>query len=157
MQNDSLSQQNDKKTLSRLMKISLLIISLLSIFVLGRSHFPHGLGADQIKEFPSPDAKYKAVLLTNFGGGMGGGYCYDEIYVISSDSKMVTESQKVYQAGCHSLSTNNGPEVNWLANNRLQIHFSANQGARGIDQLILKGFAASGQIYMTYVVSENSL
>ena len=153
-------------TLARWAKNCLATIGALSIIVHGGSYLIHHLASDEVGvEIPSPDGKYKAVLFKEYGGAAGAGYCYDAISVVAAGGKVDSndESQRVYLAGCHSLvdpltnNHTNGPEIKWLANNRLQIRFSANQGARGVSQLILKGFAASGQIYMAYVVSESSL
>jgi hypothetical protein len=46
------------------------------------------------------------------------------------------------------------PWIRWLSNDRLQITFSATQGARGIKELKLKGFANKGQIWMVYKVRD---
>ena len=107
--------------------------------------------------FESPDKRFKAVLYSANGGGGISPFCYDSVYVVTSSAEASNDSQRVYLAGCHSFADHtNGPEVRWLSNNRLQIRFAANQGARGVDHLELKGFAEGGKVVMAYVVNERS-
>jgi hypothetical protein len=145
-------------------------VGALSIIVHGggyllRKFAPDRTGGSIHGEIPSPDGQFKAVLFTTNGGGGISPYCYDSISVVPNGVNAVesSESERVYLAGCHTFvdpvtnNHTNGPNVKWLANNRLQVRFSANQGARGVEQLILKGFAADGRVFMAYVVSESGL
>ena len=146
------------------------IVGALGILVHGGSYLLHHLRvgefAEQVgKEFPSPDGNFKAVLFNANGGGAISPYCYDAISVVQAGTQANgnSKSERVYLAGCHAfvdkLTNNrtNGPKIRWLANDRLEITFSANQAAMGVSELTLKGWAAGGKVRMVYVVTEWNL
>jgi hypothetical protein len=117
----------------------------------------------EIAQFPSPNGHFKAVLFTAIGGGAISPFCIDSIFVAAKDTrvKFNDDALRVYLAGCHSFrdrSTNNrtnGPELKWLANDHLQIRFSANEGLDRVRELAIRGFALGGDIRISYVVTED--
>jgi hypothetical protein len=137
----------------------LALVGLLTLLIGAASLLLKRFGDEpyQVKEFRSPDGRYKAVLLNDNGGGGISPYCIDTVVVIPTPAKVDSrdESQVMYVGGCGTFRdpvTNNhrnGPDVRWLAINRLEIHFPE-ESVGGVAAVRLKRYAVEGKVIVTY-------
>ncbi|RFP08240.1 MULTISPECIES: hypothetical protein [unclassified Duganella] len=153
-----------RRAVGRWFKNFLALVGLLALLA-GAARFLLGYFGDQpfqTKEMRSPDGRYKAVLLNESGGGGPSSYCIDTVVVIPADVKVDAreDAQVVYVGGCGSLrdpATNNlrnGPDVKWLASNRLEIRFPQ-ESVGGVAAMRLKQYAVQGTVTITYRIDSS--
>ncbi|GJJ02318.1 hypothetical protein RugamoR64_28560 [Duganella rhizosphaerae] len=153
-----------RRAVGRWLKNILALVGLLALLA-GAARFLLGYFGDQpfqTKEMRSPDGRYKAVLLNENGGGGISPYCIDTVVVIPADVKVDArdDAQVVYVGGCGSFrdpATNNlrnGPDVKWLASNRLEIRFPQ-ESVGGVAAMRLKQYAVKGSVTITYRIDSS--
>ncbi|MES2164689.1 MAG: hypothetical protein V4476_26350 [Pseudomonadota bacterium] len=146
------------------LKNMLALVGLLALLA-GAARFLLNYFGDrpfQTQELRSPDGRYKAVLLNENGGGGISPYCVDTVAVVSANVKVDTrdDAQVVYVGGCGSFrdpGTNNlrnGPDVKWLAANRLEIRFPQ-ESVGGVAAMRLKQYAVQGNVTITYRIDSS--
>jgi hypothetical protein len=107
---------------------------------------------------PSPDGKYKAMLLIEAGGGAGSGYCDTQVLIIpeSYDERIAALKRnryEVYSGGCDELPGHDGsPKLEWVSDNNLKITLSINSSAQEPEDVRLRKLDDSQQVRVTFVV-----
>lgn len=162
----TISQEKEQATRrgGRWLKSFLALVGLLTLLFFAGSLLVRRLGGesnDQLKEIRSPDGVYKAVLLSENGGGAISPYCIDTVVVLPTATKVDSrdDSQVVYVGGCGTFrdpktdNRRNGPDITWLKTNRLEIHFPQDS-VGGVSAMRLKRHAIGGYVTVTYRIDD---
>jgi hypothetical protein len=108
--------------------------------------------------FPSPDGKYKAVLLTYAGGSaLGDAFCYDKILIVpaSISDEIPNARYEVYSANCDIFDDHTpSPKLVWTADSTLEIAFSINSTALFGRNVFVKKTDDSKQVVVRYLTKE---
>ena len=112
----------------------------------------------------SPDHAFKAVRLSNMGGGGISPYCYERVAVVpnsAANTPAQAETATVFGANCDSFSLDAkcnciepSPKVEWMAANELRITFSINSTALFASAVKLRKLDASGTVHISFVVAK---
>jgi hypothetical protein len=115
-----------------------------------------------MQEIRSSDGRYKAILLSENGGGAIAPYCIHTVVVLPVAAKIDAhdDAQVVYVGGCGTFSdpvtnqSRNGPDLKWLGSHRLEIHFPQ-ESVGGVAAMRLKRDAVMGNVTVTYRIDNN--
>jgi hypothetical protein len=115
--------------------------------------------------FPSPDGKYKAVLIIDAGGGGGTGYCLGYVLIVpaSYDERIAALERnrwrldvgkyEVYYGPCDELPGHIiSPNLEWVSDSNLRITLSIHSTALMPHDFRLRGMDDSHQVRVTFVV-----
>src|SRR6267142_1529170 len=115
--------------------------------------------------FTSPKGQYRAVLLTDAGGGGISPYCQNKVLVIPTSlnehQAALTPNRhrsgegkyEVYSAPCDLFQDhNNSPKLEWTADDALEITFSINSTALFTHEVRLRKLDDSKQVNVRYIV-----
>jgi hypothetical protein len=115
--------------------------------------------------FPSPDGKYKAVLIMDAGGGAGSGYCNARILIIPAsydEQKAALERNRyipsegryeIFSGICEDFHDHTGsPKLKWLSDDSLEVDLSINSTALFADDLRLRKSDDSKKVNVKYVI-----
>jgi hypothetical protein len=117
---------------------------------------------DGIRFSPSPDAKFKAALLTFAGGGALSPYCYEKVSIVpaaATDHDAAEDRFEVYSGPCDSFSSTNNiieqsPKLEWLSDTELRITISINSTAMGLRAVRLKKQDASRKVRVAFLAHD---
>jgi hypothetical protein len=154
--------------LSKIKKIVIICLALIGAFEVATFALPHlfrlVLPVQKSDDFfakviSSPNGKYKAVVISEAGGGGLSPYCNERIAIapsiVENSTIELASTYNVYSGVCDTFANHEAsPELKWLSDSSLQIAISINTTAMYPRQISLKKMDASKEILVSFLVHE---